>query len=531
MKKITFLILLAVCGNSCFGQIITTIAGTGGVTGYSGDGHSATAATLTDPAGIVFDGHGNLIFTDFYNNVIRKITPSGIITTIAGTGSGSFGGDHGPATAAGLNHPCGLLFNSIGNLLIADEGNEVIRMIDTNGIITTIVGNTIVGSFGDGGPASSAEMSNPCRIAFDASGNLFIADYGNHRIRRVDHITNTITTIAGTGSPGFSGDHGPATNAMINQPTDVTFDNTGNFYICDQNNQRIRKVDTAGIITTIAGNGIIGSIGDGNPATAAEFYYPSTVTVDVLGNLLIDDSYNNKIRKIGPTGIITTIVGTGAAGYSGDNGPATAAKLNQPWIVSIDVCGNLIVADAFNYVIRKVTYNSVLPPISASGTLYADSSITLTNAAPGGTWSINTVGDATIATIDSATGKITGVSAGTVVVTYTSDCGITTDTVAVHRNTTFLPYLNSNATLVITPNPNKGIFTIKGTLPDFASTQDLAIDVMDMLGRIIYTGQLRIDNGVINKTVTLNDNTTKGIYIVKMKTGAANEQMLISVEH
>ena len=211
-----------------------------------------------------------------------------------------------------------------GNLYIADTGNNRIRKVSATGIITTVAGNGSAGYSGDGGPATSAQLDGPEGVAVDGSGNLYIADTCNNRIRKVS-ATGIITTVAGNGSAGYSGDGGPATSAQLSLPAGVAVDGSGNLYIADSGNNRIRKVSATGIITTVAGNGSPGYSGDGGPATSAQLNQPAGVAVDASGNLYIADSSNNRIRKVSATGIITTVAGNGFDGYSGDGGPATSA--------------------------------------------------------------------------------------------------------------------------------------------------------------------------------------------------------------
>ena len=344
--------------------IITTIAGNG-TAGYSGDGGQATDAKLSYAEDIIFDTAGNMYVADSYNNVIRKINTSGIITTIAGngtgagTGTGGYSGDGGHATAGEFDAPVDIAFDAIGNLYIADYWNNRVRKVNTAGIITTVAGTGAMGYTGDGSPATAATLDLPCGITFDAAGNLYIADEQNNVIRKVN-TAGIITTVvgngtgAGTGHGGYSGDGGPATAAELNEPSDITFDNRGNLYIAEVGNSRIRIVNTLGVITTIAGGGTSG-LGDGGFATAAQLNFPYGITLDNLGNLYIGDALNNRIRKVNTLGIISTIVGNGTAGYIGDGGVATDAELNEPYSVTFDNLGNLYIADDANSSIRKVS--------------------------------------------------------------------------------------------------------------------------------------------------------------------------------
>src|SRR5271157_2726352 len=328
------------------GGTITTVAGNG-TYGFSGDGGPATSASLGGPRGVAVDSAGNLYMAELFNDRIRKVS-AGTISTVAGNGAYRYSGDGGPATSASLNYPSGVALDSAGNLYIADSSNNRIRGV-AGGTITTIAGNGFENFSGDGGLATSASLSLPEGVAADSAGNLYIADSGNQRIRKVSG--GTITTIAGNGMQGFSGDGGPATSASLTYPAGVAVDPAGNLYIADYYNNRIRKV-SGGTITTVAGNGTLGYSGDGGPATSASLYWPQGVAVDSAGNLYIADTGNQRIRKVSG-GTITTVAGNGAYRYSGDGGPATSASL-EPRGVSVDSAGNLYIADSWNSRIREV---------------------------------------------------------------------------------------------------------------------------------------------------------------------------------
>ena len=342
---------------------ITTIAGTG-KSDFSGDGGPATQATLSWPEGVALDGAGNLYIADMNNHRIRKIDSTGMITTVAGTGGLGFSGDGGPASQAQINSPTGVAVDGAGNLYIADTGNHRLRKVDSTGMITTVAGTGGLGFSGDGGPASQAQINSPEGVAVDGAGNLYIADRGN-RIRKVDS-TGTITTLAGTGERGFSGDGGPASQAQINTPTGVAVDGAGNLYIADRGN-RIRKVDSTGTITTIAGTGKFGFSGDGGPATEAWIELPTGIAVDGAGNLYIADFGNGRIRKVDSTGTITTVAGTGGLGFRGDGGPATEAWIELPTGIAVDGAGNLYFADAVNDRIRKVDSTGTITTVAGTG--------------------------------------------------------------------------------------------------------------------------------------------------------------------
>ncbi|WP_026309024.1 NHL repeat-containing protein [Spirosoma spitsbergense] len=347
------------------GGIISTVAGNGiGI--YSGDGGIATMTSLYSPGGVLIDGTGNLYIADALNHRIRKVANNGIIATVAGNGTVSYGGDRGPATSASLYNPVGVAFDGTGNFYIADQQNQRIRKVATSGIITTVAGNGLFTFGGDGGAATAANLANPSGVAVDGVGNIYIADALNQRIRKVA-MSGIITTVAGNGIAGFSGDGGAATAASLNNPVGVTVDGTGNLYIADSQNNRIRKVATSGIISTVAGNGTASNSGDGGLATAAGFNYIAGVVLDGSGNLYIADQGNHRIRKVATDGIVTTVAGTGIAGYSGDGGLATAANLANPASVVVDGMGNLYIADYGNNRIRKVATNGIITTVAGNG--------------------------------------------------------------------------------------------------------------------------------------------------------------------
>jgi sugar lactone lactonase YvrE len=341
------------------------VAGNGS-TGYSGDGGSATNAATYGPLGVAVDTAGNLYFVNSNYSVIRRADAStGIITTVAGNGSPGFTGDGGAATSAELNSPTNLTIDGVGNLYIADQGNNRIRKVTAaTGIITTVAGNGTQGYSGDRGPATSAEMYSCSGVAVDRAGNLYIADFYNSVIRKVTTATGIITTVVGNGTFGYTGDGGQATSAELKYPSAVTLDSAGNLYIADANAiSVIRKVTVAtGIITTVAGNGTGGYSGDGGAATSARLNYPDGIAVDISGNLYISDHGNNRIREVtAATGNISTVVGNGTFGYSGDGGLATSAELYYPYGVAVDSAGNIYVSDSNNNRIRKVGLSTVLP--------------------------------------------------------------------------------------------------------------------------------------------------------------------------
>jgi len=350
---------------------ITTIAGNN-VDGYMGDGGPATSAELGLPFHAVFVG-GNLYIADQFNNAVRMVTgANGNISTIAGVdGIPGFTDDNMKAITAELASPTGVAVDSSGNVYIADTLNNAIRKVTAStGIISTVAGDEQAGYGGDGSGALSAALFKPSSVVFDSAGNMYIADSGNNIIRKVTASTGNISTYAGDfNTPGYRGDGGSATKVGVglNDPVAVAMDAAGNLYIADTNNHAIRKVTaSSGIITTLAGNGTSGFSGDGRSALLAQLFAPKGVAVDAAGNVYISDTLNNRIRVVAPNGIINTVVGTGAAAYTGDGGLAAAATLNHPAGLSLDSAGNLYIADNGNNVIRQYA-----PPSAAGGSLPA----------------------------------------------------------------------------------------------------------------------------------------------------------------
>lgn len=327
--------------------IITTIAGTG-ICGYNGDNIPAGQAMLCEPNGLIFDPAGNLYVADSSNNRVRKIDTKGKITTVAGTGASGYSGDGGPATSATLNFPWTMVFDNSGNLYFSELSNNIIRKVNTSGVISTYAGTGVLGFSGDGGPATSATMNAPRGIAFDGLGNLYIADTPNRRVRIVSP-DGTINTFAGTGAGGCVGDGGPALSAKIGNPRGVTVNN-GVLYIVGGGCHRIRAVDLAtNVITTFAGS-YAGYDGDNNPPLSSSFNTPTNLFVDAAGNVLITDTLNGRVRKVSG-GIITTFAG----GYVGDGNLATAAAFVYPESLATDKSNNLYIADFYGHRIRKVS--------------------------------------------------------------------------------------------------------------------------------------------------------------------------------
>ena len=457
------------------GGIISTFAGNG-LTGFPGDGGAGVDAQLRAPSGVAMDTYGNIYIADFYNNRVCKVDTYGMIATIAGTGTSGFGGDGGPATDAQLNTPSGVAVDSVGNVYIADTGNNRVRKVDTSGSISTIAGTGDRWFYLENYPAIDSPMT-VFDIAVDTYGNIYIADCINCRIRKVDASTGNISTIAGTGVPGFSGDGGPATDAQVNYPTGVAVESAGTVYIADTGNSRVRKVDTIGNISTIAGTGTSGDFGDGGLATDAQLGAPTGVAMDPYGNIYIADKGNNRVRKVAlvngfifavagnglvvsntvatqipmfnPTfiyldgngrayitepsrgkvrmvdtsGNISTIAGTGTSGFSGDGGPATDAQLNTPSSVAVDSAGNVYIADRGNNCVRKVdTIGNISTIAGVDAQLNTPSGVAVDSA---GNVYIADTGNNRILKVDTS-GSISTI-AGTGVPGFSGDGGLATD--------------------------------------------------------------------------------------------------------
>ena len=388
--------------------VISVVAGNG-VPGFSGDGGPAVAAQLRDPTGVAVDSAGNVYIADMGNHRIRRVTSGGVIstltggttdllsnpagvavdgagmvyiadtenhrirrfaggvlTTIAGTGGAGFAGDGGPATSAMLWNPRGVAVDAAGNVYIADRWNRRIRRVAPNGTIDTIAGNGTMGFSGDNGNALAAQFGDVYGVSIDLVGGVYVADASNHRIRRVSE--GGITTIAGNGNPTASGDGGSATTASLYQPYGVAADIGGSIYIADTSNFRIRAIAPGGVIRTMAGTGTPGFSGDGLTATSAQLFNPTGATVDLAGNLYVADTDNHRVRRVSPAGTVSTVAGNGGIFHSGDGGQATAATLYRPSSVAVDAAGNLYIADTFNNRVRLVTPGGVISTLVGGGT-------------------------------------------------------------------------------------------------------------------------------------------------------------------
>jgi uncharacterized protein (TIGR03437 family) len=391
---------------------ITIVAGNG-LNNFAGDGGPARAASLSGPTAVAVDGAGNVYILDTGNVRVRRVSPNGIIQTVAGNGNDGFSGDGGPATKAsfsllafGGSRPNGIAVDGAGNLFIADRYNNRIRKVNSTGIISTIAGNGNSADSGNGGPATQAGIIQPSGIRLDAAGNLYIAEpfgqvrkiapngtitgfptangaagltadsagsiyYANQSGERIQKIVGTsVIPVAGNGRAGFSGDGGAATGATLASPSDIVLDGSGNFYVADRDNDRIRKIDPNGGITTYAGAGA--GVGDGQSAATARLDQPSQMALDSAGNLYVADADNQRVRKISPNGTITTFAGNGRAGSAGDDGPATAASLNTPLDVKVDPAGNVYIVNAEDGRVRRVSTSGVITTVAGGGATRTD---------------------------------------------------------------------------------------------------------------------------------------------------------------
>ena len=331
---------------------ITAVAGDG-VQGFSGDGGPAAAALLNEPRDTAVAPDGSLYVTDTFNNRIRRIDPKGVITTVAGTGSTTYNGDGIAASHASLYWPHDVVVGPDGTVYIADSNHHRIRKIaPATGVISTVAGTGVAGSSGDGGPATKAQLKNP-KTVFVSGHWLYTAGLDN-KVRRIDLTTGIISLVAGTGASGYGGDGGPATAALLNEPQRLQVDSAGNVYVADTSNSRIRRIDPRGIITTIAGTGTSGYSGDGGPATAAALQTPRGIALEGDRYLYVADSNNQRIRRVDlRSGIINRVAGS-ARGYAGDGGPAGDAEFYQPRGLTVLPNGDLVVADTFNSAIRVI---------------------------------------------------------------------------------------------------------------------------------------------------------------------------------
>ena len=471
---------------------VTGVTGATGATGATGTTGTTTAyVVLANPSAIAYDASGNLYIADSRNHLVRKISTTNVVTTIAGNGTQSYSGDNSPATSATLDTPTGLAFDSTGNLYIADSHNNVIRKITTaTGIITRVAGNGAASFSGDNATATAATLFTPQAIALDSANILYIADTGNHRIRKVS--SGIITTIAGTGKQNYSGDAGPATSATLDTPTALVFDASNNLYIADSHNHAVRKISGT-TITTIAGNGTPSFSGDYNPPTSATLYNPTGIGLDPAGNLYIADTGNNRIRLI-INGIIGTAIGTGIQNYSGDSGSAQSATIDSPRAVLADANSNLTLADTSNNAIRA----TIIPTLAYGSQALTAASGTQTLAV--GNSGISTL---VISSLSVPTGySVTGGNCGAVpfFVTPSTSCSIILS---------FSPSAAGTYNGIFTVTPSNSIpqsVLVTGTVPQSTPTVTITGAASDTYG----TGTL---------TVTVASGATNGTGNVTLKYG------------
>lgn len=329
--------------------------------GVDASAHSQAATSLMSPAAIVFDSQGNLYFAEPGNHVVRKFSAAGSLSIVAGNGVQGFAGDGGAATAAELDSPQGLALDAAGDLFIADTHNHRVREVAAaTGTIFTVAGTGAAGFSGDGGAAQAAALNRPTALALDAAGDLYVADTGNHRVRRIAAGSGVITAVAGNGTQGFAGDGGPAVAAAIDSPGGLAVDAAGNLFIADTRNGRVREVNAlTGVVTTVAGTGGAGGniqsfSGDGGASAAAGLALPRGLALDTSGNLYIADSANHRVRRISASGVIATVAGQGTEGFAGDGAPAIAANLDSPQSVALSPGGLLTMSDTANQRIRQL---------------------------------------------------------------------------------------------------------------------------------------------------------------------------------
>lgn len=499
------IVLLMALSCLCRTQTITTIAGGGNVVG---DGGPGTSAQLVIPSGVAVDASGNVYIADVDDHRVRKVDPSGIITTIAGDGTPGSTGDGGPAAWARLYGPHGVHVDAAGNIYIADTRNHRVRKINTNGIISTIAGTGVAGSSGDGGNAVNAELFNPLDVSV-ALGDIYIAQ--NAMIRRISS-TGIITTVAGGNGSGYNGDGIPATTAWLNSVYSVAADQAGNFYIGDAGANRVRKVNSAGIISTLAGNGTGGFSGDGGAAANAQLNYPYGVALDAAGNVYVSDYFGERVRKINPGGIISTVAGKGNMGFSGDGGPALNAQLSGPRGIEIGPSGDLFIVDGLNLRVRGITCNKpVISAVSSASLICAGESATLTGQG-GVLYSFGqglTSAGVSVSPGTTTSYTVTGYNA--------NGCQNTAVlTQSVETCTSFLSTGQKASLLRVFPNPTQGRISIDN------GSSHLQLQVSDGLGRIILS--------VVNEAEIDLKPFSVGIYYLRITSASGTEVLKIIKE-
>ena len=402
------LILFLFLTSNTEAQIITTFAGTG-VAGYSGDGGPATSAKFNHPCDVFKDVTGNIYIADKANNRIRRVDTFGIVSTVVGNGVAGYSGDGGMALAASLNGPNRVVVDKSGNIYIAEQHSSVIRKVNASDIISTIAGTGVGGFSGDGSAATNAQLFSPTGVAIDTTGNVYISDSGNNRIRKIN-TSGIISTYAGGGATGFITDGTPATALSLCTQRYVSVDDAGTVYFTNQNCWHFLKVNTDGLVYNVAGNISPSYSGDGGPADSANVMSPFGICPDNLGNVYLCPNGNVRVRRVDALNYITTVAGTGVSGYSGDGGPAVNAEIsNEIYGIYADNRGNIYIADVGNNVIRSFTVPSY------TDTICVGTSIVLNGITGGGTWSNS---NTATAVLDTLSGAVKGISAGTAIITH-----------------------------------------------------------------------------------------------------------------
>ena len=506
-------------------QTLVTVAGSCVTAGYFGDGGPASQAGLSIPDDLAFDSKGNYYIADAGSDTVRQVNiATGIITTYAGAFStiGGYTGDGGPATQALLDYPSGIAVDSHDNLYIADFYNSVIREVSaTTGLISTFAGSFTVsggvttglyGYSGDGGPASLARMANPDMIRFDPSyRHLVVSDAGNDTVREIDMVTGVITTVAGNGTQGYSGDGGPATQARLYQPEGIAFDASGNLYFTDSANAAVRKVDsTTGLISTVAGSGVTGFSGDGGPATLAQLGDDvGSVSFTCNGNMILTDDSNNRVRMVDKsTGVITTVAGTGVSGCSTSGTGVLSTNLSHPEAMVFDASGNLYLAD-YDYSLIQMVSGGLCPNSPTPTPTSTFTSTPTPSSTP--SWSPTPTLTATNTRTVTPTNTATATATSTVTNSPTSSLTPTASGTATSSPTvTLSPTLTLSFTPTSTPSVTS-TFTITSTPTAGLSpgTYTVEVGVYNEAGELVQTLKVLQSSQAVNSLVLQGDRITQ----------------------